>query len=118
MSEINADLNSDLKVALNDFALNFLKCYHQTGNKNRNLFYSSISLANALSLLISGASGRTKQELVDHLLGYSDSKNGLMNEHTLEVVSYLVNEEVKKVPMNTLEVTFKKVRFHFVQSLR
>ena len=90
MSKMNADLDNDLKVVLNDFSLNFLKCYHQTGDKNSNLFYSSISLANPLSLLVAGADGRTKQELVS-LLGYSD---------------------LMKNP-NTLEVAFKQVRFHF-----
>ena len=82
LSMVNISMNteSDLKVALNDFSLNFLKSYHQTGDKNSNLFYSSISLASTLSLLLSGADGRTQQELVD-LLGY----NELMKNYTLEV---------------------------------
>ena len=87
----NADLDSGLQVALNDFSLNFLKCYHQIGDKNRNLFYSPISLANAFSLVLFGADGQTKQELVS-LFGYGDMMNG---------------------PMNTLEVAFKKVQFPF-----
>ena len=87
----NVDLDNGLQVALNDFSLNFLKCYHQTGDKNRNLFYSPISLATALSLVLFGADGLTKQELIN-LLGYSD---------------------LMKNP-NTLEVAFKKVRFHLL----
>ena len=90
MSKMNVDLDSGLQVALNDFSLNFLKSYHQTGDKNSNLFYSSISLVNALSLVLFGADGHTKQELVN-LLGYSD---------------------LMKNP-NTLEVAFKQVRFPF-----
>ena len=85
MTKMNSNL--DLQVALNDFSLNFLKSYHQTGDKNSNLFYSPISLSSALSLLLSGADGITKQQLVD-LLGYHDL-------------------------VDTLEVAFKKVRFRF-----
>ena len=87
MSKMNTE--SDLQVAMNDFSLNFLKSYHQTGDKNSNLFYSSISLSSTLSLLLSGTDGITKQELVD-LLGYND----LMKNQTLEVA-------------------FKKVKFPF-----
>ena len=86
---MNANLDSGLQVALNDFSLNFLKSYHQTSEQNSNLFYSSISLASALSVLLSGADGNTRQELVD-LLGFNELISG---------------------QMNTLEVAFKKVRF-------
>ena len=82
LSVMNLNLNAEngLKTAINDFSLNFLKSYHQTGDKNNNLFYSSISLASTLSLLLSGADGSTQQQLVD-LLGYND----LMNNYTLEL---------------------------------
>lgn len=76
-----------LQVALNDFSLNFLRYYHQTSEPNSNLFYSSISLASALSLLLSGADGNTRQELAD-LLGFNDLING---------------------PMYALEIAFKRV---------
>ena len=77
---MNAILNRELQVALNDFSLNFLKSYHQIGDQNSNLFYSSISLASTLSLLLFGADGRTKKELTN-LLGY----NRLINQHTVAV---------------------------------
>ena len=56
LTMVNTDLKTeiDLKSSINDFSLNFLKSYHQIGDKNDNLFYSSISLATTLSLLISG----------------------------------------------------------------
>lgn len=80
MVNLNQNAENDLRTALNDFSLNFLKSYHTTGDKNNNLFYSSVSLASTLSLLLSGADGATRQQLVD-LLGYND----LMNNYTLEV---------------------------------
>lgn len=70
----------DLKRALNDFSLNFLSGYnHQQDNENANLFYSPISLANPLSMLIAGAKSQTRKELVD-LLGYDN----LMKNRSLE----------------------------------
>ena len=89
MNKMDGNFKSELQVALNDFSLNFLKCYHKAGDKHKNLFYSPISLANVFSLLLSGADGRTKKELTD-LLGYGN----------------LMNDE-----KNNLEVAFKKVRF-------
>ena len=80
MANTNLETEADLKTSLNDFSLNFLKSYHQTGDKNDNLFYSSIGLATTLSLLVSGSDGHTKQQLVD-LLGYND----LIKNYTLEV---------------------------------
>lgn len=82
LSLVNTNLKAeaDLKASLNDFSLNFLKSYHQIGDKNNNLFYSSISLASTLSLLLSGSDGTTQKQLID-LLGYND----LMKNYTLEV---------------------------------
>lgn len=76
-----ANLNpNDLNVYLNNFSLSFLQGYHQTGDKHSNLFYSPISLASTLLLLLAGADGSTQQELVD-LLGLND----LMKNQKLEV---------------------------------
>ena len=90
---MNVNLNNqgDLKVTLNEFSLNFLRYYHQTSEQNSNLFYSSISLASALSVLLSGADGQTKQELSD-LLGFNDLISG---------------------PIYSLENAFNKVCFFF-----
>lgn len=93
MANLNPSAENDLKVALNDFSLNFLKSYHQTGDKNNNLFYSSISLASTLSLLLSGANGTTQQQLVD-LLGY----NVLMKNYTLEVAFKKVFNALEALP--------------------
>lgn len=79
MANINQNIETDLKESINDFSINFLKSYHLTGDKNKNLFYSSISLASTLSLLVSGSTGSTKQQLVN-LLGY----NTLTENFTLE----------------------------------
>lgn len=84
----NSDAVSDLQVALNDFSLNFLKSYHQTGEKDSNLFYSSISLTSTLSLLLSGSDGITKQQLVD-LLGYNDLVKNQQVEVAFKKVSSL-----------------------------
>lgn len=80
MANSNPNTEKGLRVALNDFSVNFLKTYHQAGDKHSNLFYSPISLAGALSLLLAGANSSTQQELVD-LLGYND----LMKNQELEV---------------------------------
>ena len=88
LSMVNTNVNSesDLKTSLNDFSLNFLKSYHQINDKNTNLFYSSISLATTLSLLVSGSNGQTQKQLID-LLGYND----LMKNYTLEIAFKKVN---------------------------
>lgn len=71
MENLNLD---DLKTALNDFSLNFFKSYQKNSHANSNLFCSPISLASALSLLVAGAGGRTRKELVN-LLGYDKRMN-------------------------------------------
>lgn len=91
MENDNPTVKNDIKVALNDFSVNFLKTYHQAEEKYSNLFCSPISLAGALSLLLTGANGSTQQELVD-LLGYND---------------LIKNQE--------LNVAFKKVRIFFTR---
>lgn len=80
MANSNPNTEDGLRLALNDFSVNFLKAYHQAGDKHSNLFYSPISLVGALSLLLAGASSSTRQELVD-LLGYND----LMKNQELDV---------------------------------
>lgn len=88
MENLNLNTTKDLKTNINDFSLNFLKSYHHF-DKNSNLFYSPISLASPLSLLVVGANGSTQQELVD-LLGYND----------------LIKNQ-------SLEAAFKKVKLFF-----
>ena len=86
---VNTNTDVDLKASLNDFSFNFLKSYHQIGDKNSNLFYSSISLASTLSLLVSGSNGTTQQQLVS-LLGYND----LIKNYTLEVAFKKVGDRL------------------------
>ena len=89
---LKPNAEGELKTALNEFSLKFLKTYHQNEEKHSNLFYSSVSLASALSLVAAGADGKTRKELVD-LLGFE----GLMDDETLKVLFKKVR---LKHPMN------------------
>jgi serine protease inhibitor len=105
----NSNQISDVSASLNSFAFDL---YNELSSARGNIFISPFSIASALSMTLSGADGKTAEEIAS-VLHFSDLSNGL--HETLSQLTSSI-QQVTSADVNVANSLFPSTTFPLEES--
>ena len=95
---------------LNSFNVNLFNKLCESTDDNKNVFFSPMSISNALSMLLKGSDGKTKKQL-EEVLGFENEANFHRN---LDVVIDIIQSKFKRVNIKLANSIFPSTTFEMV----
>ena len=97
-------------MSVNSFDVNLFNKLCESTDENKNIFFSPMSISNALSMLLKGSDGKTKKQL-EEVLGFENEANFHRN---LDVVIDIIQSKFKRVNIKLANSIFPSTTFEMV----